>query len=74
VFCLKTIRKTKGISRYQLAKLSGVKDSTIQMIENSENPNPTFKIMCKLADALEVSLDDLRGGEKFGMEHDKIEA
>lgn len=44
------------------------------MIENSENPNPTFKIMCKLADALEVSLDDLRGGWKFGMEHDKTEA
>ena len=52
MFCLKAIRKTKGISRYQLAKLSGVKDSTIKMIENSENPNPTFKIMCKLADAV----------------------
>lgn len=64
VFRLKFIRESRGISRYQLAKISGVKDSTIQMIENSESSNPTFKIMCKLADALEVNLDDLRGGER----------
>lgn len=30
------------------------------MIENSENPNPTSQVMCKIADALELSLDDLR--------------
>ncbi|WP_054767297.1 helix-turn-helix transcriptional regulator [Lysinibacillus parviboronicapiens] len=58
---LKEIREYRGLSRYRLAKISGVNDSTLQMIENSENPNPTFKIMCKIADALEVSLDDLRG-------------
>lgn len=74
MFRLRYIRESKNISRYQLAKISGVKDSTIQMIENSENPNPTFKIMCKLADALEVSLDDLRGGDKDGLEYDKAKA
>lgn len=52
---LKEIREYRGLSRYRLAKISGVNDSTLQMIENSENPNPTFKIMCKIADALEVS-------------------
>ncbi|MGE7951661.1 helix-turn-helix transcriptional regulator [Lysinibacillus xylanilyticus] len=57
---LKEIREYRGLSRYRLAKISGVNDSTLQMIENSESPNPTFKIMCKIADALEVSLDDLR--------------
>lgn len=57
---LKEIREFRGLSRYRLAKISGVNDSTLQMIENSDNPNPTFKIMCKIADALEVSLDDLR--------------
>lgn len=59
-FKLKELREYRGLSRYRLAKISGVNDSTLQMIENSENPNPTFKIMCKIADALEVSLDDLR--------------
>jgi len=57
---LKELREHKGLSRYRLAKISGVNDSTLQMIENSKNSNPTFRVMCKIADALEVSLDDLR--------------
>jgi transcriptional regulator with XRE-family HTH domain len=59
-FRLKEIRDILGISRYRLSRLSGVNESTIQMIENSEDPNPTFKVMCKIADSLEVSLDELR--------------
>lgn len=58
---VKKIREQKGLSRYRLAKLSGVNESTLQNIENSENPNPTFNVMCKIADALEVSLDEFRG-------------
>lgn len=57
---IKEKRESKGISRYRLSKLSGVNESTLQMIENSENPNPTFKVICKIADALEMSLDELR--------------
>lgn len=57
---LKELREYRNLSRYRLAKLSGVNESTLQMIENSDNPNPTFRVMCKIADALEVSLDDLR--------------
>ncbi|MEK4085650.1 helix-turn-helix transcriptional regulator [Psychrobacillus sp. FSL K6-1415] len=60
---LKELRGKRGISRYRLSKISGVNESTIQMIENSEDPNPTFKVMCKIADALEVSLDELRRSE-----------
>lgn len=57
---IKEKRESKGISRYRLSRLSGVNESTLQMIENSENPNPTFKVICKIADALEMSLDELR--------------
>lgn len=60
---LERIRKEKSISRYKLAKLSGVGESTLQMIENNHNPNPTFKTMCKIADALNVTLDELREKE-----------
>ncbi|MCG7435546.1 helix-turn-helix domain-containing protein [Lysinibacillus fusiformis] len=56
---IKENRESKGISRYRLSKLSGVNESTLQMIENSENPNPTFKVMCRIASALEISLDEL---------------
>ena len=57
---LKSIRKSKNISRYRLSRLSGIRESTLQNIENSNNPNPTFKTMCKIADALEITLDELR--------------
>lgn len=61
-FHVKKLRESRKLSRYRLAKLSGVNESTLQMIENSENPNPTFRVMCKIADALGVSLDELRKG------------
>lgn len=57
---LKKTRESKNLSRYRLSKLSGVKESTIQSLENSNDPNPTFKTLCKLADALGVTLDELR--------------
>lgn len=63
IFRLKEVRESIGISRYRMSKLSGVNESTLQMIENSENPNPTFNVMCKIADTLEVSLDELRRKE-----------
>ena len=57
---LRQLREEKGLSRYELAKRCGLRDSTLQNIENSDDPNPTFKTICKIADALEISLDDLR--------------
>lgn len=60
-FKLKEIRETRGLTRYKLSQLSGVKESTLRALENSDDPNPTFKVMCKIADALSVNLDDLRG-------------
>ncbi|MBM7698654.1 helix-turn-helix domain-containing protein [Kurthia huakuii] len=63
IFCVKEMREYRGITRYRLAQLSGLSNSTLQDIENNSNPNPTFRSMCKIADALEVSLDDLRREE-----------
>ncbi len=57
---LERLRKEKGISRYKLAKKCGLRNSTLQNIEKSNDPNPTFKTMCKIADALDVTLDELR--------------
>lgn len=57
---LKELRESKGISRYKLAKLTGLNESTLQNIENSNDPNPTFKVLCKIADALDITLDELR--------------
>lgn len=57
---LREVRERQNITRYHLAKMTEIPQSTLQMIENSEDPNPTFKTMCKIADALEITLDELR--------------
>ena len=56
---LKEIRLEKGLSVPKLVELSGIPRRTIQDIEN----NGTCKLdtAIKLADVLNVSLDDLAG-------------
>jgi transcriptional regulator with XRE-family HTH domain len=57
-FFIKEIRKQKGITQKQLAKISGVSASEIGYIENNER-QPTLLTMCRLAKALKVSVLDL---------------
>ena len=54
---LKEIRNQKGLSVPQLVELSGVPRRTIQDIEKNDNCKVNTAI--KLADALEVTLDEL---------------
>jgi DNA-binding XRE family transcriptional regulator len=49
------LRKEKGISQNDLAKMSGYKQQAISRIEKKEN-SPTLKTMCALADVLEVDI------------------
>lgn len=56
---LKELRLQKGLSVPQLVELSGVPRRTIQDIE--KNDNCKLDTAIKLADVLEVSLDDLAG-------------
>lgn len=53
------ILKQKGITIYKLAKLTGISDNTLRNYR-SKNSDPSFTNACKIADALGVSLDDLR--------------
>lgn len=45
-------------SVYRLAKNTGIKQTTLQNYKNGTEPS--FKNMCKIADALDVSLDYFR--------------
>lgn len=56
---VKRFRKKRGISQDKLAKLSDVTLTTLVKIESGINENPTIKTLKKIADALEVSLDQL---------------
>lgn len=53
------IMKSKDISMYRLWKLSGVSQSTISDIINKKGKNPTTKTLQRIADALDVAINDL---------------
>ncbi|MDR1754787.1 MAG: helix-turn-helix transcriptional regulator [Eubacterium sp.] len=55
---VKKIRLEKGISLSELAEKSGVSVSHIHNIESGFK-NPTIKVLCKLAKALDVPCSEL---------------
>ncbi len=56
---IKKIRKKKGLSQDKLSKLSDVTLTTLTKIESGINNNPTIKTLQKIANALQVKVDDL---------------
>lgn len=57
---IKRLRKDKGLTQKELAKLSGVSVPTLQRYEN-ENKGLNFEKIKKIADALEVTTSQLLG-------------
>lgn len=53
--------KEKNMNQNQLANKIGIQNTRISEIKTGKNKNPSFKLICKIADALEVKVDDLRG-------------
>lgn len=51
----------KNLSIYKLAKITGIRDSTLHNYKSGSEPS--FKNMCRIADALDVSLDYFRKEE-----------
>lgn len=61
---IKEIRKEKGFSRAELSKVSGVPARTIDDWENNRRkPRDVYQLK-KVADALEVKIEDLIEWEK----------
>ena len=58
---IKKFRKKKGISQDKLAKLADVTHTTLVKLESGANKNPTVKTLSKIANALEISIDELMG-------------
>ena len=52
------------MSVYQLSKLSGIPSNTLYQYKNN-GVQPTFKMMCRIADVFDVSLDIFREGGKL---------
>lgn len=58
---IESILKDKKMSQYELAKRMNVTTSTISELKLGRIKKPSFELVCKIADALEISLDELRG-------------
>ena len=50
----------KGWTRYRLAKEAKISEMTLVKLRNGKAQNIHFSTMCKIADALDVSLDEFR--------------
>ncbi|WP_297952568.1 helix-turn-helix transcriptional regulator [uncultured Lactobacillus sp.] len=59
---VETLLKAKSLTVYRLSKLTGIPDNTLRNYRTKQS-DPSFTNACKIADALKVSLDDLRDKE-----------
>ncbi|MCR1933563.1 helix-turn-helix domain-containing protein [Clostridium tepidum] len=65
---IKKIREQKGLGVNELSRISGVNASYISALERGEKQNPTITTLKKLADALEVTIDELMKSESVTYE------
>lgn len=56
---IKTIREQLGMTQVQLAQKSGISRTTIWALENGTDKVTTTQTLKKLADAMNVTVDDL---------------
>lgn len=52
--------KEKNMNQEKLAKKMNVHSGVVSDLKNGRIKKPSFELMCKFADALEVSLDEFR--------------
>jgi len=58
---IKQLRKRAGWSQQKLAEKAGLSYNVITKIEQGVAKNPNIKTMIKLAEAFQISLDELVG-------------
>lgn len=58
---LKELRKKAGWSQQKLAEKAGLSYNVITKVEQGAAKNPNIQTMIKLADAFNVSIDELVG-------------
>lgn len=52
-------RKLSGLTQEELAKKANISHATLIKIEQGQVKNPTVKSLIKIAEALEISIDNL---------------
>lgn len=62
---IKEIREKKHMSIYELANKSRLSDSYLGRLENGQRRDPSMATVIKIADALNISVEDLIGKRDF---------
>ncbi|MGO3634991.1 helix-turn-helix domain-containing protein [Lactococcus raffinolactis] len=57
---LKKILDEKQMTTYQLSKLTGISEQSFSKLRNGLSKELSFGSMVKIADALDISLDEFR--------------
>lgn len=57
---IEKLLKEKQINQAELSRRMNLHTSTITDLKKGRIKKPSFELVCKIADALDVSLDDLR--------------
>jgi len=57
---IRELRKKRGLSGAELAMRVKCSVSTLHGIETGENANPSFRVICDISDALNISVDELK--------------
>lgn len=58
---IKRLRKKKGLTQEKLARMADIANNTLVKIEMGMAKEPTITTMRKIADALNMSIDELVG-------------
>lgn len=61
---IRKFRSKKGFSQEKLARLADISNATLVKIEAGTAKEPTITTISKIADALEISIDELVGRGK----------
>jgi transcriptional regulator with XRE-family HTH domain len=63
---IKKLREKTGLSQDQTARKANMPLSTYVKVENGVTPNPSIQTLLNIAEALEISLDELVGRKPPG--------
>jgi len=57
---IEKLLKEKNMTTYRLAQLSGINKATLAHIKSGKVKKPLFETICKIADALDVDINEFR--------------
>lgn len=66
---IRSVRKQAGLTQKELAEAAGIDQSYLSMIESDQRSNPGTRIIARLAQALQVSIDDLAARAGYLPQH-----